>query len=203
MIETRADEHRVELARGEVRATISAPPRIFFVNTPSATVVDYGCAYTLNVDDEGSSVLHVTEGWVALVLNNRQSLVPASAYCKTKRGIGPGTPFFEDASGKFADALTRFDFEQGGSSALEVILAEARKRDALSLWYLLQRTGDADRSRVYDTLVRLVPLTEGVTREGVVRLDPQMLDVWKETIDIVSVGESFSAHTDAASWQAW
>ena len=34
-------------------ARIWAPPRLFYVNTPSAVAEDLGCAYTLEVDDLG------------------------------------------------------------------------------------------------------------------------------------------------------
>ncbi len=192
LVETRPEEHRLELERGFINATISAPPRLFYVNTPSATVIDYGCAYSLSVDDDGITILHVTEGWVSLVLNGRESLVPASAYAKSKIGIGPGTPFFEDASGEFVDALTKFDFENGGSSAIDVLIAQSRQRDALSLLYLLERAGESDRARIFDRLAAFVSLPETTTREGVLALDRRMLDVWKETIDVTSVGKSLA-----------
>ena len=67
LIETHLTEHRLALDRGKIRAKISAPPRLFFVDTPSAQAIDLGCAYTLEVDDEGRGLLHVTSGWVALV----------------------------------------------------------------------------------------------------------------------------------------
>lgn len=192
LVETRPEEHRLELERGSINALINAPPRLFYVNTPSATVIDYGCAYSLNVEDDGITTLHVTEGWVSLVLNGRESLVPASAYAKSKLGIGPGTPFFEDASGEFVDALTRFDFENGGSPAIDVIIARARERDALSLWYLLERANKSDRNRIFDRLASFVPLPENATRDGVLALDRRMLDAWQETIDVTSVGSSLA-----------
>ena len=91
-------EHRLELARGKMSARIWAPPRLFFVDTPSAVAADLGCAYTLEVDENGGSILHVTSGWVALQLKDRESIVPAGAACETQPGIGPGTPYFVDAT---------------------------------------------------------------------------------------------------------
>lgn len=192
LVETNSTEHRLELERGSIAAQIDAPPRLFFVNTPSATVIDYGCAYTLNVSENGESVLHVTEGWVSLAMNGRESLVPASAYAKSRVGVGPGTPYFEDASGEFVVALTNFDFENGGAAALDVLIAQSRERDALSLWYLLERSqGAADRTRIFNRLATLVPVPHDATREGILSLDRRMLDAWKETIDIVSIGDRF------------
>lgn len=199
LVETNQTEHRLELARGSITAQINAPPRLFFVNTPSATVVDYGCAYSLSVEADGITTLHVTEGWVSLTLNGRESLVPASAYAKSKIGTGPGTPFFEDASGEFIDALTRFDFENGGSSAIDVLLVQSRQRDSLSLWYLLERADESDRARIFDRLRNFVPLPENATRSGVLALDRGMLAAWKEAIEVESVGNSFAAKNQNAN----
>src|SRR6266403_1896492 len=110
LLETKPSEHRLELAQGRLSARISAPPKLFFVNTPSGIAEDLGCAYTLEVDKAGNSLLRVTLGWVALQLKDRESLVPAGAACATRPGVGPGTPYFEDASEKFRAALSKLDF---------------------------------------------------------------------------------------------
>src|SRR6185295_18388641 len=131
LLETNSEEHRLELQRGRLSAVISAPPKLFFVNTPSGVAEDLGCAYTLEVDDDGNSVLHVTAGWVSMKLTDRESKVPAGAACATRRGIGVGTPYFEDATTAFRAALTKFDFDgaEAKKTAISVVLREARPRD--------------------------------------------------------------------------
>lgn len=183
LIATAPTDQRIELAQGRMSARISAPPRVFFVNTPSAVAEDLGCAYTLEVDGAGNSLLRVTAGWVALQLQNRQSLVPAGAACATRPGIGPGTPYFEDASEKLRAALTNVDFGPADNQSLAIIFSEARRRDAITLWYLLSRVNQEDRERVYLRLAQLAPPPAGVTRYGVLQLDRQMLDQWREAID--------------------
>ncbi len=188
LVETKPTEHRLELAEGRLSARISAPPKLFFVNTPSGVAEDLGCAYTLEVDKAGDSLLRVTTGWVALQLKDRESVVPAGAACATKHGIGPGTPYFEDASEAFRTALTRVDFDrdspiQGNMTPLEIVLSTARVRDTLSLWNLLLRVSGGERNAVYDRLASLVPPPYGVTREGILKLDRQMLDAWKEQLE--------------------
>ena len=111
LVETEPTEHRLELARGKLSAMIWAPPRLFFVDTPSAVAADLGCAYTLEVDDHGAGVLRVTAGWVALGLKDRESMVPSGAACETRPGVGPGTPYFEDAPASFRSALEIVDFD--------------------------------------------------------------------------------------------
>jgi hypothetical protein len=191
LLETHPTEHRLELARGKMSAHIWAPPRLFFVNTPSAVAADLGCAYTLEVDDQGSSLLHVTSGWVALELQDRESVVPAGAACETRPGLGPGTPYFEDASQVFRDSLKLVDFDtdvNARSAALVSILDQARPRDTLTLWHLLARVDGEDRARVYDKMAALFPPPAGVTREGVLALNQQMLDAWREELERTWMG---------------
>jgi hypothetical protein len=192
LVETRLTEHRLELARGTLHARIWAPPRLFFVNTPSAVAADLGCAYTLEVDDAGRGLLHVTSGYVALETDARESIVPAGAACLTKPGAGPGTPFFEDAPENFVEALAKLDF-QNDRGALDAVLAGARERDTLSLWHLLSRVGNDDRARVYERLAALSPPPEGVTREGVERLDRSTLDAWRSNLESNWLDESTPA----------
>src|SRR5262249_55649171 len=51
LLVTDADQHRIALDHGRVEATTWAPPRLFIVETPSATAVDLGCKYALEVED--------------------------------------------------------------------------------------------------------------------------------------------------------
>jgi hypothetical protein len=183
LVGTRATEHRLALERGRLHAMISAPPRLFIVETPSATAIDLGCAYTLEVDDAGRSLLHVTAGWVALEQKGLESIVPAGAVCVTEPGKGLGTPYFDDASVRFQEALASLDFRRGGAKALTVVLAESREYDTLTLWHLLYRVRGASRGRVYDRLANLIAPPKGVTREGVLRLDKDMLALWKKELE--------------------
>ncbi len=182
LLETHATEHRLELARGKMSARIWAPPRLFFVDTPSAVAADLGCAYTLEVDDRGGSLLRVTSGWVALQLKDRESIVPAGAACETRPGIGPGTPYFEDSPSSFREALQKIDFDND-STALTSLLAQTRPRDTLTLWHLLARVNGEDRLSVFDTLAAFAPPPTGVTREGVLQLNQQMLETWRYALE--------------------
>jgi len=191
LLESHPTEHRLELARGKMSARIWAPPRLFFVNTPSAVAADLGCAYTLEVDDHGASLLHVTAGWVALELRDRESIVPAGAACETRPGLGPGTPYFEDSSPAFRNALKDVDFDPDAatrSTALVMMLEQARPRDTLTLWHLLPRVNGDERVRVYEKMAALSPPPQGVTQDGVLRLDQQMLDTWKQALEPAWIG---------------
>ncbi len=186
LLDVSAKEHRLALDRGRLQAQISAPPRLFIVDTPSAAAIDLGCAYTLEVDDRGRSFLHVTSGRVALEKDGREVTVFHQAMCQTRPNIGPGTPFFTTASQPLRDALERFDFEEGGDAALATVIAAATVRDTYTLWSLLPRVNEAQRARVYDRIVELFGQPRDAVREEVLRLDEKHLfllrwelhDVW-------------------------
>lgn len=182
LLAARADEHRLNLARGSISAVIVAPPRIFFVETPSSTVVDLGCAYTMEVDEAGTGTLQVTQGWASLEWNGRESVVPAGASAHTRPVFGPGTPSFDDASTAMRQALLEFDFGTETRAALDVILSEARNRDTLTLWHVMSRVDPADRARVLDRMVALTPLPAAVDRRKALALDPETMRRWREEL---------------------
>jgi hypothetical protein len=188
---------RVELERGTIHATIWAEPGKFVVDTPSATAVDLGCVYTLHVDDSGDGLLRTTLGWVGFKLGDHEAFIPAGAACATRKKTGPSTPYFEDASETLRSALAKLDLgnssDEVRADALQVVLTQSRKRDALTLWHLLSRVPDSDRGRVFDRLAQLVSPPSGVTREGILRLDPQMLDLWWNELGL----------GDVSLWRHW
>jgi FecR protein len=181
LVSAAPNDHRLGLARGVLHAEVQAPPRIFFVETPSAVAVDLGCAYTLEVDEQGGGRLHVSRGFVSLEKDGRETLVPAGALSALRPGRGPGLPYFEDAPPAVAGSLDRL--EDGDASALDGVLAEARPRDTLTLFHLLARVAPPARDRVYDRMAALRPPPPGVTREGVLALRPAMLLAWRTVLE--------------------
>jgi len=176
--------HRLSLASGTIEARIAAPPRLFFVETPSALAIDLGCAYRLHVDSTGGSILHVTAGYVELQHGDRTAVVPAGSMCLTRPGHGPGTPFDEDASDAFRRALAWLDFDDGGAEALTALLAEARPLDAPTLWQLMYTIDPAERGRLYDRLVDLVSAPAGIPRDAVLRADLAAIEAWDRHLNM-------------------
>jgi hypothetical protein len=197
LIASRAGEHRMSLDRGQIRALIWAPPRLFYVNTPSATAIDLGCAYTLDVDDRGWGTVRVESGWVAYEYNGQESFIPKDAMCVTRPGFGPGTPCYTDVPAALADALTILDFspttDVRRAAALDTVLAGVRVKDALTLWHLLSRGTPDERGRVYDRMAALVPPPPGATREAIVRGDSGPRDAWWGKLGLDS----------ASWWRVW
>jgi hypothetical protein len=174
VVADRADQHRLMLARGAIYAKITAPPRLFFVDTKSGTAIDLGCEYALNMDESGAGLLRVTKGWVSFQWKGLESLVPAGALCRIRGAGGPEVPYFEDATPEFAHAVER--------GSLDSMLGAARIRDTLTLWHLLSRVTQGERERVYDRIASLTPIPEGITKARALALDPETLNRLKEEL---------------------
>jgi hypothetical protein len=195
LVETRDAHHRLALERGSLHAVIAAPPGQFVVDTPSATATDLGCAYTLHVDEDGSGLLSVEQGWVALESNGLESFVPAGASCRTDPKRGPGTPRYDDADEAFRDALDEFDY--GGdparrAAALRLVLNH-RDVSAVTLWHLIPRVAAADRRAVVDALADQMAMPRGVTLDAILQLDRVALDLWWKELGL----------GDANWWRQW
>ncbi len=186
LLQASVTQQQIRLLRGTIRAKVTAPPYVFLVRTPEAYAMDMGCAYTLQVTDGGVSILRVSVGWVDLQHGFLQSLVPAGAAAESRPGIGPGAPYFEDASEQFRQALEIVNFgaenSQARSEALTIVLADARPHDAYTLLNLFRRVDPEDRGRLYDRLATLLPPPDGVTRQNAV--DGDDLSPWWDKLGL-------------------
>ena len=167
-------DKRLTLERGQLHAFIWARAGEFVVETPSARAIDLGCEYTLNVDARGEGLLQVSMGWVAFRAAGRESFIPAGAVCATRKGSGPGVPYFEDAGEGLRRALARW--EEGDGGALREVLAAARPRDGLTVWHLLTRVSEKERGMVFDRFRELTPGSSTVSRESAVRGEARAMD---------------------------
>jgi FecR-like protein len=195
LVATRDAHHQLALDRGTLHASITAPPGQFIVDTPTARATDLGCAYTLHVDEEGGGTISVTAGWVAFELDGRESFVPAGASCRTDSRRGLGTPRYDNESQQYRDALDDFDFGDPANrhEALQRLLQQSGRGDAVTLWHLIPRVDAADRAAVVDALEDQAPMPEGVTRDAVLRLDKTALDRWWDALGL----------GDTAWWRTW
>jgi hypothetical protein len=170
-------EHRLALDRGKLHARVLAPPRLFVVETPSATAIDLGCEYTLEVDELGAGRLRVTSGQVELAAKEGAIvLVPAGTLAHFTRERGVGAPVAEGAPAALRQAVARFD---RGEARVAEVLAAARPEDSITLVNLLSLVAPGDREQVFDRLAQLSPPPVATEKAGVVAGDPRAIEAWR------------------------
>jgi hypothetical protein len=147
-------EQRLRLERGALHAKVSAPPRIFVVDTPSAKAVDLGCEYQLSVDASGTSLLRVFAGAVSLDGSGIETRVEAGYDCETSFRAGPGLPVRFDAPPALRQAAQQV--ARGDVAAWEAVVANATGAgDAPTLWHLVPRVAPDAREKVQARLGEL------------------------------------------------
>jgi len=182
LLRTGADEHRLALDHGMIAAVVTAPPRLFLVETPAALAVDLGCAYELEVNADGRGELRVLTGWVSLERDGRESEVPAGAVCRIDPEYGPGIPRYALSPAPYGALLDAVERGDRSAEIVARILASAPPADTLSLFHLLFRVDAAQRRAVVDAIIAREELPEGVDVDAVTRLDPAAIAAWREDI---------------------
>ncbi len=177
------DSIRLRLTRGTIEAaiTLEARPRMFQVETPATTCVDLGCHYTLTVEPDGSTFVHVDFGQVAFVDGGRETWIPDGASCRAWPARGSGTPRWDDAPADLlaaVDALDRAAPELRSAPASAAIRACSRKRDALTLWHLAHDRDPQVADAAWSALIELVGAPEGVDQPRA----PGAEERWKERL---------------------
>jgi len=178
-----ASEHRLQLERGTIHASIDAPPRYFLVQTASALAVDLGCEYTLTTDERGNGTLTVEEGEVELQQGTVRTAVLAGNSAGLRAGRGPGLPFPVTASQALRRAVDAYDIAPADPAALVALLTATDARSTITLWHLLQRVAPAERERVFLRLASIVPPPASVTRERVMRGESGALQRWRTDLE--------------------
>lgn len=177
LVRSSQTQQRLQLARGTLHAFITAPPRLFVVDTPAARAIDMGCAYTLTVEDDGSTLLRVALGWVELAAGERNTRVSSGIECRTSPTGRVGIPR-AIASSLTPEQLDSFDPAGASDAGLDGLLASCGQIDAVTLWHLLQRVPMPARARVLDRLAALQPTPKDAPRDRTLALDSAALEAW-------------------------
>jgi hypothetical protein len=172
LVNTGATQHHLELERGHISAHVTAPPRLFVIDTPATSAVDLGCAYDLTVGPTGTTHLRVTKGAVSLEDKRGITYVPNTF----EVDVIPGhfaTPVFVNASAEMRAAIAEFD--AGKPGALAKLIALADSGDRVTLWNIINHTHDP---AAIAKLEQLAPLPDPSLHAKVLVGDADAMDIW-------------------------
>jgi len=173
-------EHRLALEHGALHAKVSAPPRLFVIETASATAIDLGCEYDLEVGPDGNGTLTVITGQVELAApGGAVVVVPASTSAAfTPRGVG--LPVRTAADQPLRDAVAAFD--PARPATVEAVLAAARDGDQITLINLLVLAAPYQRAAISDAVQDRSPAPEDVLRDAIIAGDRESIDRWRRSV---------------------
>jgi ferric-dicitrate binding protein FerR (iron transport regulator) len=184
---TAANQHRLVLTRGTVRARVWAPPASVVIKTPAGDVIDLGCRFRLSVDGDSRARVSVESGWVQLDNVAGETLVPAGASSEMAPGVAPLVPIFDDAAVSFRAGVRDFEvtLRTDASPARALgFLAEATERDVITLLGLARAAPPGARRALLERASTLSPPPSGVRVDAIVGGEREALWRWQDALDL-------------------
>ncbi len=178
LLDTREPGYKLYLKLGKITANTAGSPKMLSVITPSASALDLGSIYSVEVNKDGSSFFSIESGSIIITSGGENEVLPAGIVCETAKDKRPGTPYRMNADTEFKAALSRLDFGKGTKDDLETLLSNADRKDALSLWYLLRDARPGEIQPIYDKLAGFIEPPDGVTLKGIKEGNKDMLLRW-------------------------
>lgn len=119
--------------------------------------------------------LFVFRGTVKVVVKGFEAVVPENFACNVKKGKY-AVPYNPNSDPQIVKLIK--EYSGPADPNMVVIVSQAQKSDALSLWHILQLSSEENRPIVFKKLNELVPPPDSVTGEGIQKLNREMLDQW-------------------------
>lgn len=176
--------NRILVEYGTINADMKSKEKTFFVEMPSAVASDIGGTYTLTIDSTGDGLVYVKSGKVEVQSPNKGSIVPAGNLVITKKDIGVGTPFNENSSPQFKNALFNFDFGKCSGSCVNTLLNTAKLSDAVTLVNLIPKIDNEYKDDVYAKVANFVQPPNAIHRDSIPFLNEDEINKWVEKIQI-------------------
>jgi len=175
--------NELKLDKGQIKKFEGDATDVLTVITPLAKLTELykGGAFKLSVNEEGNSKLIVESGWMIVSVKEFDSYVPKNFNCQISRGRY-AIPYPSDSEPQLINLLQNF----GGINdpSVGTILTLATKKEAISIWHILQLISTENRSIGFDKLNELIPIPSSVTKAGILSLNKEMLLDWRQEIEL-------------------
>lgn len=152
---------------------------------PSALIEEYYLSdnYLLRVDEKENSKVEVFSGWLEVKSGDESYIIPEGYKMKIIEDATVGIPYLSESKPEFVQLLDDYLFGGKNSASLSVVLLSVSDSDAITLWNLLKKVKPNQRNEVYEKLVELVFAPEGVTKDNILNLDQNALQLWLNEIE--------------------
>lgn len=152
---------------------------------PDATIQGFqdGVDYSVQVDKRGNSVIDVDAGWLLVSSGNNVTIFPKNYSLRILNGGGVSIPHYSNSGSNLNTLLEEYLFNGKRGMTLNRILELSTNKESITLWNLLQRVKPKHRNVVYEKLYALVPHSDSVTKNDLLDLAQDPLQIWFEEIE--------------------
>ncbi len=178
LISLTSSEYRMGFYGGKIKVNTWSSPGMFVIETPTAKIVNLNGKFTADISSSGDGVINVSTGWVSLKWKNKRVLIPSGASCLTLVAKLPGIPFYNDADVQFKNDLKEIENGNNKKDFIGDLLRRSRKKDVMTLWYLIPEVSINERLKIYTFISNYYPLPSNISLKGILNGNKIMLKKW-------------------------
>lgn len=171
-------QNRIKLVKGNLRVINNNLMPYLSIEVDNSVIHDRGGTFEIKIDDNSITSLKVEYGYLEIEQKGRSYFLDEGYICDIHPNSHPGTPYRIDSSNELKNEVKKFDYENGGDNSVQQIISLATESDMLTLLALIERVSESYRSILFNKIAAYYPPPAGVTLEGVVKLDRDMLEKW-------------------------
>jgi hypothetical protein len=178
LLKAKDNGNRIKFLKGSIRVINSNLLPYLTIEIENFLIYDRGGTFEITIDDNSYTNLTVEYGYLEIEQKGRKFFVDEGYTCQIRPKTHPGVPFRVDAPDEFKSEIRKLDYEGGGDESVQKIVSIATESDMLTLLGLIPKSSESIRPIIFNKIYAYYPPPPGVTLEGIVKLDPDMLEKW-------------------------
>ncbi|MCX6151632.1 MAG: FecR domain-containing protein [Ignavibacteriales bacterium] len=180
LIDAQKGENRIKLFQGSVSANTWTQTGKFSIETQNAITTENKSNFKINYFADTTTVINVISGFVEINSGNNVFMLPEGYTFKIHQNE-TGIPVNNSSTGNLKIALIEFE-KKHDQNSFNIILNESAEFDALTLWHIFPLIDEHLRGKLFDKLNSFYAAPNGVTKQGILELNKEMLKKWWDEI---------------------
>jgi hypothetical protein len=179
------DDFSAQLLAGSLNIIEYGQKEGLSLEVPEATIknFDQRANYSVDVDKRGNTVVRLQAGRLRVNSSRDIIIFPKHYSIRILKGGGVGIPYYTDSESALGQLLEEYLFNGKRGTTLNKILNLSTKKEAITLWNLLQRVKPKHKIEVYEKLYELVPHPNSIMKNNILNLEQNALQSWLEEIE--------------------
>lgn len=172
------------LTSGRVDAYCKIDAPRLTIKTRPVDVIARGGDFSVMLDDVGNVNVRTQNG-LALLSNEIEELLLIQDHnCKILSDGNIGIPYHVNSDTALVQLILEASFNKNIPVDLDKLLSLVTPLDGITLLYLIKEAKNpADRLTIFLKLNEFYPVPSGVTQDGIINLNPDMFDLWRNEIE--------------------
>lgn len=169
--------NRINIKNGSVRISNSSIMPDLVISINEFTVYNRGGKINIDLLNRKGKVF-VEYGFAEVSFMGQNHFIGEGYICELNSKNSVGIPYRSDVDDSLKSFISQIEFQKESNINMQKIIEKARNKDMLTLLELILRVNHSQRGVLFQAIANHFPPPGGVTYDGIMRLDKQMLENW-------------------------